>query len=163
HARDLVPLLANPELIVLRDLLRTPTFVPWSTPVQVLLRDMQRKHQHMMVVVDEYGGIMGAVTLEDVLEEIVGEIRDEHDIEAAPEIRRDGERVWVDGGVGLDELSEALGRPFTHPDVSTVGGLIFSELGRVPRAGEELTMDGFRVVVERVERRRVRRVYFEPR
>ena len=86
-----MPLLANPELIVLRDLIRPPTFVPWSTPVQVLLRDMQRKHQHMMMVVDEYGGIMGAVTLEDVLEEIVGEIRDEWDtdegsaVEAMPD------------------------------------------------------------------------------
>jgi len=92
----------------------------------------------------------------------VGEIRDEHDADAPPEIRQDGERLWVDGGVGLDDLSAALGQPFTHPEVSTVGGLIYSVLGRVPRSGEELTLDGFRVVVERVERRRVRRVYFEP-
>ena len=76
-------------------------------------------------------------------------------------IERDGDRYWVDGRVSLDHLSEALGRPFTHPEVSTVGGLVYSALGRVPRSGEELTLDGFRVVVERVERRRVARVYFE--
>ncbi len=78
HARDLVPLLANPELIVVRDLIRPPHFVPWSKPVELLLREMQRLHLHMVVVVDEYGGVMGICTLEDVLEEIVGEIEDEY-------------------------------------------------------------------------------------
>ncbi len=81
HARDLVPLLAHPELIVLRDLLRPAHFVPWSKPVQGLLRDMQRRHVHLMMVVDEYGGVMGVVTLEDVLEEIVGDIQDEWDVD----------------------------------------------------------------------------------
>ncbi|HMA41860.1 MAG TPA: hemolysin family protein [Gemmatimonadales bacterium] len=167
YAKDLVPLAmglpTGPGVVRWQDLVRPASFVPETKTLDAQLRDFQRGPAHLAVVVDEFGGTAGLITREDVLEEIVGEIRDEHDIEAAPEIRRDGERVWVDGGVGLDELSEALGRPFTHPDVSTVGGLIFSELGRVPRAGEELTMDGFRVVVERVERRRVRRVYFEPR
>jgi CBS domain containing-hemolysin-like protein len=100
--------------------------------------------------------------LEDILEEIVGEIRDEHDVEVPAAIRRDGERFVVDGRVSLNDLSQALGRSFEHPDISTVGGLIYSVLGRVPRAGEELVLDGFRVVVERVDRRRVTRVSFEP-
>jgi CBS domain containing-hemolysin-like protein len=167
YAKDLVPLamgLPSGEGVSRwQDLVRPAAFVPETKTLDSQLRDFQRGPAHLAVVVDEFGGTAGLITREDVLEEIVGEIRDEHDVEAAPEIRRDGERVWVDGGVGLDALSEALGRPFTHPEVSTVGGLIYSELGRVPRAGEELTMDGFRVVVERVERRRVRRVYFEPR
>src|SRR6185369_7846345 len=81
HARDLVPLLEHPELIVLRDLIRPPHFVPWSNPVDQLLRDMQKRHIHMAVVVDEYGGVMGICTLEDVLEEIVGEIGDEFEAE----------------------------------------------------------------------------------
>jgi CBS domain containing-hemolysin-like protein len=99
--------------------------------------------------------------LEDILEEIVGEIRDEHDEEAPAAIRRDGARFWVDGRVSLDDLSEALGATFVHSEVSTVGGLVYSVLGRVPRQGDELTLDGFRVVVERVDQRRVTQVSFQ--
>ena len=166
YAKDLVPLaLGLPEgqrIARWQDLVRPATFVPEAKTLDAQLRDFQRGPAHLAIVVDEFGGTAGMITREDVLEEIVGDIRDEHDTEAPPEIRQDGERFWVDGGVGLDELSMALGRPFSHPEVSTVGGLIYSALGRVPRPGEELTLDGFRVVVERVERRRVRRVYFEP-
>ncbi len=165
YAKDLVPLaLGLPEgqrIARWQDLVRPAPFVPEAKTLDAQLRDFQRGPAHLAIVVDEFGGTAGMITREDVLEEIVGDIRDEHDTEAPPEIRQDGERFWVDGGVGLDELSMALGRPFSHPEVSTVGGLIYSALGRVPRPGEELTLDGFRVVVERVERRRVRRVYFE--
>jgi CBS domain containing-hemolysin-like protein len=125
------------------------------------LRDFQRGPTHVAIVVDEFGGTSGLITLEDVLEEVVGEIRDEHDVETPPAIVQDGTRYWVDGRVTLDELSLVLGRPFERQDVSTVGGLIYLALGRVPRPGEELMLDGFRVVVEQVDRRRVTRVYFE--
>jgi len=166
YAKDLVPLaMGLPTAAGItrwQDLVRPAAFVPETKTLDAQLRDFQRGPAHLAVVVDEFGGTAGLITREDVLEEIVGEIRDEHDTESPPEIRREGARVWVDGGVGLDDLSAALGRQFTHPEVSTVGGLIYSVLGRVPRAGEELTLDGYRVVVERVERRRVRRVYFEP-
>ena len=165
YAKDLVPLaLGLPEgerIARWQDLVRPAAIVPEAKTLDAQLRDFQRGPAHLAIVVDEFGGTAGLITREDVLEEIVGDIRDEHDTEAAPEIRQDGPRFWVDGGVGLDMLSSALGRPFEHPEVSTVGGLIYSVLGRVPRPGEELTLDGFRVVVERVERRRVRRVYFE--
>jgi len=142
-------------------IVRPAAFVPENKTLDSQLRDFQRGPAHLAIVVDEFGGTSGLITLEDVLEEIVGEIRDEHDVAAPPAIERDGDRYWVDGRVSLDHLSDALGRPFTHPEVSTVGGLVYSVLGRVPRPGEELTLDGFRVVVERVERRRVARVYFE--
>jgi CBS domain containing-hemolysin-like protein len=165
YAKDLVPLtLGLPEgerIARWQDLVRPAAIVPEAKTLDAQLRDFQRGPAHLAIVVDEFGGTAGLITREDVLEEIVGDIRDEHDTEAPPEIRQDGPRFWVDGGVGLDMLSSALGRPFEHPEVSTVGGLIYSVLGRVPRPGEELTLDGFRVVVERVERRRVRRVYFE--
>jgi magnesium and cobalt transporter len=93
---------------------------------------------------------------------VVGEIHDEYDADKAPAVERDGDRrFWVEGRLTLDELSALLGVRLERDDVSTVGGLIYSELGRVPRAGEELTVAGFKVVVEEVERRRVQRVYFE--
>jgi CBS domain containing-hemolysin-like protein len=101
------------------------------------------------------------VTIEDIIEEIVGDIRDEHDDEAPPIESEEGCRFWVSGRLSLDELSNALHHPFEQPGVTTVGGPIYDVLGRVPRSGEELTLDGFRVVVERVVRRRVERVYFE--
>jgi CBS domain containing-hemolysin-like protein len=102
------------------------------------------------------------VTLEDVLEEVVGEIHDEYDVDEEPAIEREGnQRFWVDGRLPLDDLSAVLGEPLEHEEVSTVGGLIYSELGRVPRPGERLQIGSFRVVVEEVVRRRIRRVYFE--
>ena len=143
------------------DLIRPTQFVPETKTLDHQLRDFQRGPAHLAVVVDEYGGTSGLVTLEDILEEIVGEIRDERDATAEPAIREDQGRYLVDGRVTLDDLSHAIGHPFSHPDVSTVGGLVYSTLGRVPRAGDELHLDGFRVVVERVDRRRVSRVSFE--
>jgi CBS domain containing-hemolysin-like protein len=166
YAKDLVPVAMELTDEARRgrwqDLVRPAAFVPETKTLDAELRDFQRGPAHLAIVVDEFGGTAGLITREDVLEEIVGEIRDEHDTEQQPEIRQDGDRFWVDGRVALDDLSAAMGRAFSHPEVSTVGGLIYSILGRVPRPGEELTLDGFRVVVERVERRRVRRVYFEP-
>lgn len=144
-----------------QDLVHPAAYVPETKTLDHQLRDFQHGPAHCAIVVDEFGGTAGLITLEDILEEVVGEIRDEQDVETPPSIQRDGDRYWVDGRVTLDELATALGGSFDHPDVSTVGGLIYSALGRVPRAGEELVLDGFRVVVERVERRRVTRVYFE--
>jgi CBS domain containing-hemolysin-like protein len=162
-AKDLVPLAAgladpNPRW---QDLIRPATFVPETKTLDSLLRDFQRGPSHLAVVVDEFGGTAGIITLEDVLEEIVGEIRDEHDVGEPPPIRQDGDRYWVDGRVSLGDLSSVLGSSLTHPEVSTVSGLIYSTLGRVPRAGDELTLDGYRVVVERVDRRRVTSVLFQ--
>jgi len=142
-------------------LIRPATFIPESKTIDAQLRDFKASGSHIAIVVDEFGGTAGIVTIEDVLEEIVGDIRDEYDLEEAPIQSEDGRRFWVSGRVTLDELSESLGHRFEHEDVSTVGGLIFELVGHVPRAGQELWLDGFRVVVERVVRRRVDRVYFE--
>ncbi|NUQ20017.1 MAG: CBS domain-containing protein, partial [Gemmatimonadaceae bacterium] len=143
------------------EIMRPPTFVPESKPVDELLRDMQAQRNHIAIVVDEYGGFAGLVTIEDILEEIVGEIRDEHDEEDAELERQGNDRFWVSGRLSLDELSEATRHDFREEDVTTVGGLVYARLGRVPRSGESFMLDGFRVVVERVVRRRIVRVYFE--
>ena len=161
--KDLVPIamgLAEPGLRW-QTLVRPAAFVPETKTLDSQLRDFQGTPAHIAIVVDEFGGTSGLITREDILEEIVGEIRDEHDTDTGPTIRHDGGRVWVDGRVSLDELSAALGTTFAHAEVSTVGGLVYSVLGRVPRPGDELTLDGYRVVVERVEQRRVTQVSFE--
>lgn len=142
-------------------LARPATFIPASKTIDRQLREFRSSGTHIAIVVDEFGGTAGLVTIEDVLEEIVGEIRDERDVEE-PEIEREGaERFWVRGGVSLGDLSDALGVSLEREDVTTVGGLMYDAFGRVPRPGDATTIDGFRVVVERVRRRRVERVYFE--
>ena len=164
-AKDLVPMamgLAEPGTRW-QTFVRPAAFVPETKTLDNQLRDFQGTPAHIAIVVDEFGGTAGLITREDILEEIVGEIRDEHDTETAPPIRQDGSRLWVDGSVSLDELSTALGTTIAHAEVSTVGGLVYSVLGRVPRPGDELTLDGYRVVVERVEQRRVTQVSFEKR
>jgi CBS domain containing-hemolysin-like protein len=160
-AKDLVPVAMGLADTRWQTVVRPAAFVPETKTLDSQLRDFQGAPAHLAIVVDEFGGTAGLITREDILEEIVGEIRDEHDVDVAPSIRQDGNRFWVDGRVTLDELSDALGGTFTHPEVSTVGGLVYSVLGRVPRPGDELTLDGYRVVVERVERRRVTQVLFE--
>ena len=164
YAKDLAPVTigATPPPERWQELIRPVPFVPESKSLAAQLRDFQRGAGHLAIVVDEFGGTSGLVTLEDVLEEIVGEIHDEYDINEEPEIEREGnQRFWVNGRVTLDDLSATLGASFERDEVSTVGGLIYAELGRVPRPGEELRVGGFRVVVEQVVRRRVQRVYFE--
>lgn len=164
-AKDLAPIamgLGEPGMRW-QTLVRPATFVPETKTLDSQLRDFQGTPAHIAIVVDEFGGTSGLITREDILEEIVGEIRDEHDTETPPAIRQDGSRYWVDGRVSLDELSAALGATFVHDEVSTVGGLVYSVLGRVPRPGDELTLDGYSVVVERVDQRRVTQVSFEKR
>jgi CBS domain containing-hemolysin-like protein len=163
HAKDLLPAIVADEEPAggWRTLLRSATFVPRTKTIADQLRDFRVTQTHLAFVADEFGGIAGLVTIEDVLEEIVGEIRDEYD-EEEPEIESEGaDRFWVAGRLTLEELSERLGTDLEREGITTVGGLVYDELGRVPRAGETFALGGFRVVVERVVRRKVQRVYFE--
>jgi CBS domain containing-hemolysin-like protein len=135
--------------------------IPTSKLIDAQLREFQSSRTHIAIVADEYGGTAGHVTIEDILEQIVGEIRDEYDVEEA-EIEQDGpDRFWVLGRVNIDELSERLGADMSRDDVTTVGGLVYELFGRVPKNGDLMIHDNFRVVVERVRRRRIERVYFE--
>ncbi len=162
YAKDLLPAVvadAPPEHW--DALVRPALFIPSTKRVDDQLRDFRAARNHFAVVADEYGGTAGIVTIEDLLEEIVGEIRDERDDELPPIESEGTDRFWVSARVTLAELSEALGEPVEHEEVSTVGGLIYELLGRVPRNGERLAIGSYRVVVERVVRRRIQRVYFE--
>lgn len=142
-------------------LMRPPTFIPASKRIADLLREFRASHRHIAIVADEYGGTAGLVTIEDVIEELVGEIRDEYDDEERLVENEEGVRFWVSGRLTLDDLSSALGYEFSRDDVSTVGGLVLELLGRVPRSGEAFTIGPFKVIVERVVRRKIERVYLE--
>lgn len=143
-------------------LIRQAEFVPATKPINALLAEFRAMRTHIALVLDEYGGTAGLVTIENILEEIVGDIRDEHDVEEPDITRREAGRIWISGRASLSELSELLGHTFeTDDNATTVGGWVFERLGRVPQPGEEFITDGFRVVVERVRRRAVDRVYLE--
>jgi putative hemolysin len=140
-------------------LIRPAAFVPEGKTLDRQVRDFQRGPSHLAVVVDEFGGTAGIVTLEDIMEQIVGEIQDEYDIDEVAPIQVVTEDHWrVEGGVALTELEAVLGHGFVRDDVSTVGGLVLAEFGRVPRPGESIDVEGYRLVVEHVVRRRVRRI-----
>lgn len=163
YAKDLLPAIVadrEPEAGWL-SLVRPAEFIPATKTLDAQLRDFKSSGNHIAIVADEYGGMAGVVTIEDILEEIVGEIRDEHDEEES-ELEWEGDdRFWASGRLPIDQLSLAVGHEFAHDNVTTVGGLVYERLGRVPRPGETFVAEGFKVVVERVVRRRVQRVYFE--
>jgi len=163
YAKDVLPAMVADEEPAngWLSLARPAAFIPVSKRIDVQLRDFQAGRTHIAIVSDEYGGTAGLVTIEDILEEIVGEIRDEYDVEE-PQVQQEGSgRYWVSGGVPVDELGELLGADFGIEDVATVGGLVYALFGRVPKSGESIVHAGFRIVVERVRRRRIERVYFE--
>jgi CBS domain containing-hemolysin-like protein len=162
-AKDLLPFVVADEIPDAGwvSLVRPALFIPANKRVDAQLRDFRTGRSHIAIVVDEFGGTAGLVTIEDLLEVIVGEIQDERDTEE-PEIEQeDGVRYWVAGRLSLDLLSDAVGEDLRHDDVATVGGLAYELFGRVPRAGEDVNYKSWHLVVERVRGRRVERVYLE--
>jgi len=141
---------------------RPPHFVPETKRIALLLREMQAEKFHIAIVVDEYGGTAGVVTLEDLIEELVGEIVDEFDVEEPMIERLAPQTVRVNGRVPIAELSEVLGAPLPNGNWDTVGGLIFNTLGHVPSEDETLVVDGWELCVERVTGRRIARVIVKP-
>ncbi len=137
---------------------RVPTFVPEQKKVAELLREMQQQRVHIAIVVDEYGGTAGLVTIEDLLEEIVGEIVDEYDQEEQMIERIDDDTIRVDGRVAIDEVNELLAAELPHEEWDTVGGLVFGLTGRVPDPGETVSYDSLRFTTEKVTGRRIQKV-----
>ena len=165
HAKDMLPRLHDeaPGREPWQKLIRPAGFVPEAKRLDRQLRDFQRGSGHLAIVVDEFGGTAGLVTLEDILEQIVGEIQDEHDVdEVQPLLRHDDGHYVVQGGVALADLEAELQHDFGREQVATVGGLVLAEFGHVPRAGEERLIDGWRFVVDGVARRRVGRITVWP-
>ena len=145
-----------------RTLAREAHFVPETKRVAELMREMQKEKFHIAMVVDEYGGTAGLVTLEDLIEELVGEIVDEYDVEDAKWERLSNGDYRVDARMPLDEVNELLAADLPEGDWDTVGGLVYSELGHVPHQGESVEVDGRRLMAEKVEGRRIERVRISP-
>jgi CBS domain containing-hemolysin-like protein len=145
-----------------RSHLRAARFVPETKRVSDLMREMQADKFHLAIVVNEYGGTAGLVTLEDLIEELVGEIVDEFDVEEAPVERLASGEVRVSARLAVDEINELLHADLPEGAWDTVGGLVFDLLGHVPAAGESVTVDGLRLVAERVTGRRIERVRIVP-
>jgi CBS domain containing-hemolysin-like protein len=159
HTKDVIPLLANPELIVLADLLRPALFVPWTKPVGELLKEMQQKRSHIAMVVDEYGGFSGIVSVEDILAEIVGELSEEH------HEPKEGIRLAPDGSAlvpaetRVDELARAFRVELPDEgDYETVAGMLNAAAGAIPQAGDCFFVAGLELSVVQRDDRRVRLV-----
>jgi putative hemolysin len=162
YAKDIMKRLAAGDVeravTDLRDLARPPLFVPESKRVDELLADMRANRVHMAVVVDEYGGTAGIVTIEDMLEEIVGEIEDEYDREEPTVEKVDDTEVIVDARVSIDDLNELLGLHIEGEDFDTVGGFVYHQLGKIPIVGDEVQADGLRLRVLSVLGRRIKKI-----
>jgi magnesium and cobalt transporter len=138
------------------DMLRPAVFVPESKRLNVLLREFRTSRNHMAIVVDEYGGVAGLVTIEDVLEQIVGEISDEYDIDDDVMIMpRDGGEYVVKALVTLADFNSRLNAHLSHEEIETIGGLVMNRLGHVPRRGEKIEIDNLRFEILRADSRRV--------
>jgi putative hemolysin len=166
YAKDLLPLLKTDarERPDLRHLLRTPVFVPESMSIDDLLHEFQRRKVHIAIVLDEYGGTAGLVTIEDLLEEIVGEIQDEYDVEEPLVEPLDEHRARVDGRASVEDLLEIWDLKIQLEDedeYDTVGGLVYHRVGGVPNPGDEVQVDGLRLTVESTDGRRVGKVLVE--
>lgn len=158
HVRDLVPMLQNPELIVMSDLLRPAVYVPWVKPIGDLLRDMQRQRIHMAVVVDEYGGFSGIVTLEDILREIVGDIRDEFDEEVRAFEKQADDSFLVDAMLPVEEFSRAFDFKFPEGDFETLAGFLSHRAGAIPEVGDRTQENGWTFIVHSKEGPKLERV-----
>jgi magnesium and cobalt transporter len=145
------------ERFDIREYMRPAVFVPESKRLNVLLKEFRRNRNHMAIVVDEYGGVSGLCTIEDVIEQIVGEIDDEFDVEDDQNIRRDAEAQFTVRGVTrIEEFNQFFGAHLPEGQgVDTIAGLLLKQLGRLPRRGEAASIDGFEFRVQRADRRRI--------
>jgi magnesium and cobalt transporter len=163
-AKELLNYYANPEAFDLRDTLRPAVFVPESKRLNVLLRDFRANRNHMAIVVDEYGGVSGLVTIEDVLEQIVGDIEDEYDFDESEDniIAEANGRFRVKAQTEIGDFNAHFGTDFADDEFDTVGGLVLQAFGRLPKRGESTAIGDFRFRVVRADSRRLHTLQVEP-
>jgi len=165
HAKDLLGIFlsgceAKPAL---SQVMRPPLFIPENKNVRDMLHEFLKRHQHLAIAVDEYGGTSGLITLEDVIEEIVGDIEDEHDIDEPDEIQAlpDGSHL-ISGRLELEELNESFGTALASEQVETIGGYLCELSGRVPKIGENFAIPGFSLTVKEADKKQVRWIHVKP-
>jgi magnesium and cobalt transporter len=156
-AKDLLRYYAGEEEFNVRQMLRPAVFVPESKRLNVLLREFRANRNHMALVVDEYGGVAGLVTIEDVLEQIVGDIEDEYDSDESEDniVLEQGDMYRVKAQTEIADFNRVFGTKYSDADFDTVGGLVLNRFGRLPRRGDAITIDGLRVQVLRADSRRL--------
>jgi len=156
-AKDLLRLqIEDGESFEIREYLRPVMFVPESKRLNVLLKEFRQSHNHLAMVVDEYGGVCGLVTIEDVIEQIVGEIDDEHDVEDAQAISRESDHEFtVRALTPIAEFNQYFGTAFSDEEYDTIGGLLMQEFGRLPRRGETISVGEMEFRILRADRRRI--------
>jgi magnesium and cobalt transporter len=156
-AKELLNYYADPAAFNLRDRLRPAVFVPESKRLNVLLREFRANRNHIAIVVDEYGGVSGLVTIEDVLEQIVGDIEDEYDFDESEDniIAEGNGRFRVKAQTEIDDFNAQFGTSYDDDDVDTVGGVVLRAFGRLPKRGETVVIDGLRFRVVRADSRRI--------
>lgn len=155
-AKDLLRLVGEDSRVGIDELVRTPVIIPESKRLNVLLREFRVSKNHMAIVVDEYGGVSGLITIEDVLEEIVGDIDDEHDAEAVRDIQRLEEgRYLVQALTAIDDFNSSFETDFSDDEYDTIGGLVVAEFGRLPEAGESVDIDGWNFHITSADDRRL--------
>jgi putative hemolysin len=159
YAKDLLHVMQNGRKRAnIRDLLRPAYFVPDTKKADALLTEMQAQRIHMAIVVDEYGGVVGLVTLEDIIEEIIGEIQDEYDLSEEELVQQDGDEYIFLGRIDLDDFNEVMDSHIPKVASDTLAGFLYDQFGRVPHDGESIQTDGLLLTVEQVTGRRIRRV-----
>lgn len=160
HIKELVPMMRDPNPDMMR-IKRELIPVPEMMPLEKLLSLFLSKHLHLAIVVDEYGGTVGMVTLEDVLEELVGDIQDEFDTDKEEFKKINANEFTVDGTLGLYELNDLAKLELENPDVSTIGGYVTHLLGHLPKQGEQVKIDGYCVTVTQADSRRIQQLHFQ--
>jgi CBS domain containing-hemolysin-like protein len=166
HAKDILPYVKNEHLrkdIKLSSIARKPLFVPKIKKIDNLLREFQSKKTHIAIVVDEYGGTAGLITLEDIIEEVVGEIWDEYDKEEDVIEKIDENKFMVLGKAPIDEINDTIGTEVipVEPGYETVGGLVFKNAGSIPKQGYNFTIGNFKFTVKEIHRKRIRKILIE--
>ncbi len=156
-AKDLLRHYAGEEEFNVRDMLRPAVFIPGSKPLNVLLKEFRKNRNHMAMVVDEYGGVAGLVTIEDVIEQIVGDIEDEYDFDDVEDniVPEKGGQYRVKALTEIADFNNAFGTQYDEQEFDTIGGLVLSRFGRVPKRGEQLSFDGLNFRVLRADSRRL--------
>ena len=158
-AKDLLPLILNSQIeeLDIKNIVRPATFVPENRRLNIMLKEFRETRQHMAIVIDEYGSVSGVVTIEDVLEQIVGEIEDEYDVDDESYIKKfDDENHIVKAITPMDEFNEYFGTKFTDQEFTTVGGLVLQQIGHIPERGETINIGPFLITVLNSDSRQIK-------